>query len=138
MFRNRIPDEDAQIAQRLKASGAIVIGKLNLHEFALGLRVTSRILGRAVIHGRSIVSPGDRPPARVPRLQPICALRRWAPTLEAASGYLLRGAESWALNRPPDWSPFAASSPALRRSITADPWRESRRCRHDAERDDRL
>jgi aspartyl-tRNA(Asn)/glutamyl-tRNA(Gln) amidotransferase subunit A len=36
MFRNRIPDEDAQIAQRLKASGAIVIGKLNLHEFALG------------------------------------------------------------------------------------------------------
>ena len=36
MFRNRIPDEDAQIAQRLKTSGAIVIGKLNLHEFALG------------------------------------------------------------------------------------------------------
>jgi len=36
MFRNRIPDEDAQITQRLKTSGAIVIGKLNLHEFALG------------------------------------------------------------------------------------------------------
>src|ERR1035438_5356195 len=36
VFRNRIPDEDAQIAQRLKASGAIVIGKLNRHEFARG------------------------------------------------------------------------------------------------------
>jgi len=36
MFRDRVPDEDAQIAQRLKASGAIVIGKSNLHEFALG------------------------------------------------------------------------------------------------------
>src|SRR5580658_2938684 len=36
MFRNRIPDEDAQIAQRLKKSGAIILGKLNLHEFAIG------------------------------------------------------------------------------------------------------
>ncbi len=36
MYRNRIPDEDAQIAKRLKTSGAIVLGKLNLHEFALG------------------------------------------------------------------------------------------------------
>lgn len=36
MFRNRVPDEDAEIVQRLKTSGAIVIGKLNLHEFALG------------------------------------------------------------------------------------------------------
>jgi aspartyl-tRNA(Asn)/glutamyl-tRNA(Gln) amidotransferase subunit A len=36
MFRNRVPAEDAEIVQRLKTSGAIILGKLNLHEFALG------------------------------------------------------------------------------------------------------
>jgi aspartyl-tRNA(Asn)/glutamyl-tRNA(Gln) amidotransferase subunit A len=36
MFRSRIPAEDAEVVLRLKASGAIMIGKLNLHEFALG------------------------------------------------------------------------------------------------------
>ncbi len=36
MFRNRVPVEDAEIVQRLKTSGAIILGKLNLHEFALG------------------------------------------------------------------------------------------------------
>ena len=32
----RMPAEDADIVRRLKASGAIILGKLNLHEFALG------------------------------------------------------------------------------------------------------
>ncbi|WP_446742710.1 amidase [Silvibacterium acidisoli] len=36
MFKDRIPTEDADIVRRLKESGAIIIGKLNLHEFALG------------------------------------------------------------------------------------------------------
>jgi aspartyl-tRNA(Asn)/glutamyl-tRNA(Gln) amidotransferase subunit A len=36
MFRNRVPNEDAAITERLTAAGAIVLGKLNLHEFALG------------------------------------------------------------------------------------------------------
>ncbi|HEY1986441.1 MAG TPA: amidase [Terracidiphilus sp.] len=36
MFRTRVPSEDAEIVRRLKASGAIILGKLNLHEFALG------------------------------------------------------------------------------------------------------
>lgn len=33
---NWIPDHDATVAERLRASGAIVLGKLNLHEFAWG------------------------------------------------------------------------------------------------------
>jgi aspartyl-tRNA(Asn)/glutamyl-tRNA(Gln) amidotransferase subunit A len=36
LFKDRIPEEDAYVVARLKAAGAIVLGKLNLHEFALG------------------------------------------------------------------------------------------------------
>src|SRR5271165_4990100 len=36
VYDDRIPDEDAEVARRLKAAGAITIGKANLHEFAMG------------------------------------------------------------------------------------------------------
>jgi aspartyl-tRNA(Asn)/glutamyl-tRNA(Gln) amidotransferase subunit A len=36
VFKDRVPTEDADVVLRLKRAGAIVIGKLNLHEFALG------------------------------------------------------------------------------------------------------
>ena len=36
VFDDRVPAEDAEVARRLKAAGAIVIGKTNLHEFAMG------------------------------------------------------------------------------------------------------
>ena len=36
MFRNRVPKEDAEVVTKLKASGAVILGKVNLHEFALG------------------------------------------------------------------------------------------------------
>jgi aspartyl-tRNA(Asn)/glutamyl-tRNA(Gln) amidotransferase subunit A len=36
MFVTRVPGEDAAIVSRLKASGAVILGKLNLHEFAVG------------------------------------------------------------------------------------------------------
>ena len=36
LFKDRIPDEDAHVVAKLKAAGAVVLGKLNLHEFALG------------------------------------------------------------------------------------------------------
>ncbi len=36
VFRDRIPTEDAPVVTRLVAAGAIIIGKTNLHEFAMG------------------------------------------------------------------------------------------------------
>jgi len=36
MFKDRIPIEDAAIVARLKKAGAIILGKVNLHEFAIG------------------------------------------------------------------------------------------------------
>jgi aspartyl-tRNA(Asn)/glutamyl-tRNA(Gln) amidotransferase subunit A len=36
LFKDRIPTEDAEVVCRLKAAGAILLGKQNLHEFAYG------------------------------------------------------------------------------------------------------
>lgn len=36
VFQDRIPAEDAEVALRLKNAGAVLLGKLNLHEFAYG------------------------------------------------------------------------------------------------------
>jgi aspartyl-tRNA(Asn)/glutamyl-tRNA(Gln) amidotransferase subunit A len=36
VFVTRVPTEDADIVRRLKAAGAVIVGKLNLHEFAMG------------------------------------------------------------------------------------------------------
>ena len=36
LFKDRIPAEDAEIVRRLKAAGAVFLGKLNMHEFAYG------------------------------------------------------------------------------------------------------
>jgi aspartyl-tRNA(Asn)/glutamyl-tRNA(Gln) amidotransferase subunit A len=36
VFDDRVPTEDAEVARRLAAAGAVVVGKANLHEFAFG------------------------------------------------------------------------------------------------------
>jgi aspartyl-tRNA(Asn)/glutamyl-tRNA(Gln) amidotransferase subunit A len=36
VFQNRIPTEDAQIVRQLKKAGAVMVGKTNMHEFAIG------------------------------------------------------------------------------------------------------
>jgi len=36
VFADRVPNEDAEVYRRLKDAGAVLLGKLNLHEFAYG------------------------------------------------------------------------------------------------------
>jgi len=36
LYEDRIPDRDAEVVRRLRAAGAVILGKNNLHEFAYG------------------------------------------------------------------------------------------------------
>ena len=36
LFKDRVPTQDAEVVRRLKAAGAVLLGKLNMHEFAYG------------------------------------------------------------------------------------------------------
>lgn len=36
-YRERVPAEDAEVVRRLKQAGAVILGKLNMHEFAFGM-----------------------------------------------------------------------------------------------------
>ena len=36
LFKDRVPDRDAEVVRRLKAAGAVLLGKTNMHEFAYG------------------------------------------------------------------------------------------------------
>ncbi|MBI4887150.1 MAG: amidase [Acidobacteria bacterium] len=36
LFADRVPADDAEVMRRLRASGAVLLGKLNMHEFAYG------------------------------------------------------------------------------------------------------
>jgi aspartyl-tRNA(Asn)/glutamyl-tRNA(Gln) amidotransferase subunit A len=45
VYDERIPTEDAEVVRRLKAAGAIFVGKANLHEFAMGGTSATSYLG---------------------------------------------------------------------------------------------
>jgi len=36
VFKDRVPEQDAEVVRRLRAAGCVLLGKLNMHEFAYG------------------------------------------------------------------------------------------------------
>ncbi len=36
LYKDRVPAEDAEVVRRLRAAGAVILGKTNMHEFAYG------------------------------------------------------------------------------------------------------
>ena len=57
LFRDRVPDEDAHVVARLRAAGAVVVGKAALHELAYGATTNNPHFG-------ACRNPWD--PARIP------------------------------------------------------------------------
>jgi aspartyl-tRNA(Asn)/glutamyl-tRNA(Gln) amidotransferase subunit A len=47
IFSNRIPREDATVVTKLRAAGAVLVGKANLHEFAFGVTTVNPHYGTA-------------------------------------------------------------------------------------------
>jgi amidase len=45
LYRDHVPDEDAEVVRRLKQAGAIVIGKTNTPEFAAGANTVNELFG---------------------------------------------------------------------------------------------
>ncbi|HVM80554.1 MAG TPA: amidase, partial [Stellaceae bacterium] len=54
----RVPAEDAEIVRRLRAAGAVILGKLNMHEGALGATTDNPHHGRTINPHRAGHSPG--------------------------------------------------------------------------------
>jgi aspartyl-tRNA(Asn)/glutamyl-tRNA(Gln) amidotransferase subunit A len=54
----RVPAVDAEVVRRLRAAGAIILGKLNMHEGALGSTNDNPHFGRAINPHRNGHSPG--------------------------------------------------------------------------------
>jgi Asp-tRNA(Asn)/Glu-tRNA(Gln) amidotransferase A subunit family amidase len=87
-FKDFIPTEDAVAVARLRAAGAVIVGKTNV-PFALGdLQTYNAIYGTTKIRGISPEPPADR---RVARPQPS----RELPRLVAADAVLARHSAQW-------------------------------------------
>ena len=124
LFEDHIPIEDAAVVERLKAAGAIVLGKTNTPEFAFGPNTVNAVFGATRNPWNLALSAGgspveDRPPPS-PRAS---APSPRAPISAARSAVRPRCAAWWASGPPP------ASFPAIPRCspgiliLWKGPWR---------------
>src|SRR3982074_274271 len=119
IFADRVPDRDCAVVERLRAAGAVFLGKLNLHEWALGVTNQnphfgpasnpwdpSRIPGGssggsaiAVASGFCYVSPGSDTGGSIRIPASLCGVAGFKPTYGRVS---LRGGipPAWTLDHP--------------------------------------
>ena len=63
VYADRVPKEDAEVVKRLRAAGAVVLGKLNMHEFAYG--GTSAVTHFGAVHNPWNLVHTDRKSTRL-------------------------------------------------------------------------
>ena len=111
LFCDGVPSADAEVTRRLRAAGAVILGKANMHELAFGGTSANETYGSVVNPWPLIGFPAVRAEARVRLSRPTCVSPRLARTPVARSGCLLPSAESPACGRATAPSPTAACTP---------------------------
>ena len=99
MFAGHVPERDAEAVRRVRAAGAIVLGKTATHEFAWGFSSINDALGTVHNPRSRSAWPAARAAARPPRWR--SASRRWrsARTPAARSASRVRSAAPTASSR---------------------------------------
>ena len=104
-----VPDTDATVVTRLGAAGAVLLGKVNTHEFAFGVSTQNTHARTRNPWDRSVL-PGVPPVAPARRSPPVSRPSRSAPIRRDRSGFLRHFVASPASSRPLDGSVRPASS----------------------------
>lgn len=104
IFDNFIPTEDCTVAAKFHQAGAILLGKLNMHQFAYGPTGENPDYGHMPILGTQTWSPAAPAAAQAPPQRRANVPSPPAATRVGPSGYRRLSAESSVLNRPMVWS----------------------------------
>ena len=106
LFADHVPEHDSLLVERLRAAGAIVIGKTNTPEFGAGSQTFNAVFGRDAQpvrpHARR---PAARAAARRRPSRPGCCRSPTAPTSARASATPRRSATSSGCAPPRAGSP---------------------------------
>jgi aspartyl-tRNA(Asn)/glutamyl-tRNA(Gln) amidotransferase subunit A len=115
-----VPERDATVAARLREAGAILIGKNNMHEFALGSTTTNPHFGAAANPCPGTWSGYRGAPAAAPqpRWPLVLVSLRWAARAAAPSAVLLPSAAWSVSNRRMGGSVAVGCLPGPGRSTT--------------------
>ena len=99
-YRDHFPAEDAESIRRLKAAGAIVVGKCNTHEFAAGSTTNNPWYGPTRNRGTSRARRAAPAAAPAPPSPLFCARPPPAPTPAAPSAAPPPAAAWWGSSPP--------------------------------------
>ena len=45
LYKDHVPNNDAEVMRRIRAAGAVMVGKVTMHELAFGVRYDNTIIG---------------------------------------------------------------------------------------------